>query len=394
MVNKNQNQINRLWPITMNNLLRCSKFGAFFLALIAAGSAYGIGYPEVVIKNDTDFDMEGHVHFAACSTEKFKVKRHKKSKPISRGLCLVTKITAMGDREAEAKKDKTFWAQYTKIGKNVAKDAFDTDKMQAEGEKLEHIKNYDKYFADPDDYHSSGTSFSQFVIHKSSGHPMRIYSQSELGRQKAGASCSAFAPCGRGLQCEWDFVCRVPSRIGESCGPSRKCGGNLKCQPAIQKCYPGDFDYKNDSVCKSFYDDGISKNAKNHKYPKTISFGLGTSIATGMSKTKETGAVYGESGEYGCYRTTCTGAEIDIAGSVFGTFGEFHNWEDFEGESHGVSVHVSVPGYELGAGESIILNANGNPIGTVRTFSAGLGFVPGGATYDNCVTELNQVKFK
>jgi len=52
-------------------------------------------YPEISILNSTPFDASGVISYAgaSCSEEKYKIESSRPWGPISRGDCLVTKIT-------------------------------------------------------------------------------------------------------------------------------------------------------------------------------------------------------------------------------------------------------------------------------------------------------------
>ena len=142
-------------------------------AVLVAGNTYA-AYPVANIKNNTKFEVEGTVHYAGgkpfCENDKFKVAPLKTWKAESRGVCLITKITASGKDNVASKKDPVYTREVKKFGEVITKGMKDPMKyiqsgqMVRDNERIKKIPNYDKYNADMVSYESSGTSYAKFYI--------------------------------------------------------------------------------------------------------------------------------------------------------------------------------------------------------------------------------------
>lgn len=52
------------------------------------------GYPAVVVTNSTQYNVQGHVSYALCSGDDFLMLPFSSAGPFSRGVCLLTEISA------------------------------------------------------------------------------------------------------------------------------------------------------------------------------------------------------------------------------------------------------------------------------------------------------------
>lgn len=76
-----------------------------------------MGYPDVKVTNSTPYKATGTVHYAACSSDNFTNLAPNDSNSFSRGVCLVTKITATvnGQDATPYESSGTSYSQYAII---------------------------------------------------------------------------------------------------------------------------------------------------------------------------------------------------------------------------------------------------------------------------------------
>jgi len=125
---------------------------AFITLLIGLfGTLPAYAYPNVTIKNNTEYTVKGKVKYMACSTDEYSVKPGKKWQGPNRGACLLTYIsgTLSGTPKALQGTGKTSY-----------------------GEKLKVIS-----------YDSTGTGYAQFQIN-AFGDRYRIFSLAESEKVK------------------------------------------------------------------------------------------------------------------------------------------------------------------------------------------------------------------
>jgi len=137
------------------------------------------------------------------------------------------------------------------------------------------------------------------------------------------------------------------------------------------------------ALCESLYDPTIAAWAKNDH--RTRTFGLGAGMAIGASVSGEAGVYYGESGEYGCYTSTCYGVVTDISVEVSGSFGDFQSLAALKADG-GFDLSVGVGYGVAGYSQSWALDANGQQVGFVQGVSLGVGLSPIALGISTCDT--------
>jgi hypothetical protein len=352
------------------------------LGFLVAGPTPGLAYPDIVLENKTPFTITkwGVKYLSAACKDDSETKLERIDPPFkykkipfgpgetwkkSRGVCLVTKI----------------WA------------------------KIKGKKGYVK------SYKSSGTSFSKFVVLGGKKDEVRIYSQSEIDRRKAGASCGPFMPCGTGLNCDaTTFTCKKPGKLLQSCHATRPCKAPLQCAPGLFQCLPPHrLDWSNKKTCLKLFDTDLASRLRGKfkqtwpklpYQPSTRSWGNGATMQLGYARVRETGVVFEPStGNFGCYKTECHGGATEAAGiAAFATWGRYDHWRDFAGKSQVLEVGASAPVFEVGAAGGSVhrIGPDGRrpKIGDYTAVSLGLGFSPMSNSFSECETELNQVRFE
>lgn len=137
----------------MIKFLRTIRIAILSLPLLAfPGFSAHAHYPYAKVTNNTPFEAHGTVHYAGwtCKNDNYKVKPGKRWKARSRGVCLITKITAAL-----------------------------SGKPTHRGPKIKGVKTYT----------SSGTSYGNFFI-KPAGNQYRVYSDHEYKREVTNADMS------------------------------------------------------------------------------------------------------------------------------------------------------------------------------------------------------------
>jgi hypothetical protein len=243
------------------------------------------------------------------------------------------------------------------------------------------------------------------------------------GPGREGDPCHATRPCGGGLTCEaGTHVCRAPSGVGEACHATRPCADGLSCQPGVHKCYhvprwpnepcvaghecqpgftcapfvqkcmPGELDLSSSALCSSLRVPELSDAAR--KAGIAMSYSGGGAAAVGVFESIESGGVYGEQGQFGCFVTVCGGVQTDISISTYGTFGMYNSWNDFAGLSFVTTQGASLPLVEFGGFTTAqVLSTEGKLIGSANSLSIGAGLLPvqaGGLSCCTIVAEPNQ----
>ncbi len=106
-----------------------------------------MGYPLVKIVNSTNFVVNGHVRYAACSSDSFTIAPYTTWTAKSRGLCLLTKIegdmTLAGEKKVKIKEYKssgTSYSQYVII--QTASEMFEVTRRVCSSENVNLSENY------------------------------------------------------------------------------------------------------------------------------------------------------------------------------------------------------------------------------------------------------------
>lgn len=250
-------------------------------------------------------------------------------------------------------------------------------------------------------------------------------SQRCRGPGKEGDSCHLTRPCGPGLTCEaGSHRCRRPGGVGDSCHATRPCGSGLSCQPGVHKCYhqprhagepcvaghgcqpgfycqsfvhkcvPKSIDFKSNSPCAALRVHAIAEDAKRARM--TMTFSSGSTAGAGAYFSYETGLVYGDNGEFGCFATACVGSQADANVANFANFGIYGKYKDFEGFSAVTGGSADTPFINLGFATSQVWSANapnkpkeilkGRLLGTASGLTFGVGLNPVSVNTALCYT--------
>jgi hypothetical protein len=224
------------------------------------------------------------------------------------------------------------------------------------------------------------------------------------------ATCEVAASCEIASECEIASDCTVPKSCEiERCSQSKPGGA---CVPGLAECdtagfscqfsadqdvfrclpdYASDLDVADKAVCEPLFDSGLSAMAQSGKV--TLSFSTSTAAGAGAVGAYEVGTVYDSGGEFGCYISTCIGAQTDVSIAQAANFGAFTSWTNFAGNSKSVSVGGSLPIAELGVSSASVLSSDyGQYLGQIDSISVGVGIVPVALGYLSCNTTVYQVK--
>lgn len=216
--------------------------------------------------------------------------------------------------------------------------------------------------------------------------------------QKHGQGCWADAPCGDGLSCQPGVhkCYNSPRKAGEPCSAGYGCVDGLYCQSFLHKCVPKTIDYNSNSPCGALRVQATAEDAKRANL--TMSFSAGSAGGVGVFASYETGLVYGNKGEFGCFATACVGQQIDANISNYANFGIYNDYKNFEGFSIVTGGGADVPFVELGFQTSQVWSSNipksandfakNQLIGTASGLSFGVGVNPVNVNYAYCVTEV------
>src|SRR5690606_33011952 len=109
------------------------------------------------------------------------------------------------------------------------------------------------------------------------------------------------------------------------------------------------------AVCEAQYDARLAALAKSGE--TTFAYSYGSAGAVVASTSYETGTVYGAGGEYGCFVSTCVGAQTDINISAFANLGAYRSWEDFAGNAKTFFIGASIPVIELGVSTASVTSS-------------------------------------
>lgn len=232
---------------------------------------------------------------------------------------------------------------------------------------------------------------------------------------REGDSCHATRPCGGGLTCEaGSQTCRGPGGVGDACHVTRPCGGGLTCQPGVHKCYhsprkagepcvvgfgcgpglycqsflqkcvPQTVNYQGNSPCAALRVQATAEDARRANL--TMSFSAGSAGGAGAYISYETGVVYGNNGQFGCFATACAGNQSDVSFGNFANFGLTNRYEDFTGFSVVTNQGVDTPFVNLGFQTSQVFSAQAPQrpgqilqnrlVGTTSGLTYGVGLSP------------------
>ena len=201
-----------------------------------------------------------------------------------------------------------------------------------------------------------------------------------------GDACHATRPCGSGLSCQPGVhrCYHTPRRAGEPCAAGYACGQGLHCQSFLQKCTPNTVDYNSNSACSALRVQATAEDAR--RAGITMAFSAGSGGGAGPFVTYETGVVYGESGEFGCFATACMGTQSNVSIGNFANFGIYDRYSDFEGFSIVTSQGVDTPFAQFGFQTSQVFSAQPprnarqflrrQLVGTASGLSFGVGLSP------------------
>lgn len=179
--------------------------------------------------------------------------------------------------------------------------------------------------------------------------------------------------------------------IGASCGGGKEMDAGL-CYEPCPLGYRGAGPYcwlDVDTIgqaCDALYDPALSAAAMSSG--RALTFGVGAGVSAGASLSAEVGVYYTESGQYGCYTSTCNGVVTDVGVDMSFSFGSFTGVAALTGD--GVDLSAGV-GYGVGGfTQSIALDENGQVVGFVESVSVGVGLSPIALGASTCDTVLEQ----
>lgn len=245
--------------------------------------------------------------------------------------------------------------------------------------------------------------------------------------RREGQPCSAGYSCGSGLRCEaGSHRCRRLGKLGDRCHATRPCGSGLNCQPGVHRCYhtprkagepcsagygcakgfycqsflhkcvPKTVSYNSNSPCGALRVHAVAEDAK--RANMTMSFSTGSSAGAGPFASIETGLVYGERGQFGCFVTACVGSQADANVQSFVNFGLYRRFSDFEGFSVVTGGGADIPFIELGFQTNQVWSgrvprsakdfAKNQLVGTSSGLSFGVGLNPVSVNMAFCFTEV------
>jgi hypothetical protein len=213
-----------------------------------------------------------------------------------------------------------------------------------------------------------------------------------------GDPCHLTRPCGSGLSCQPGVqkCYDIPRKAGQPCVLGHECGKGFYCQSFVQKCMPDTINYNSNSPCGALRVAGIAEDAK--RAGIVMTFSAGSAGSAGAFGSFETGLVYGDNGEFGCFATACAGSSTDFSIENFANFGVFNDFEDFEGFSIVTGAGVDTPFAEFGFQTSQVWSAHppksagdfarNQLIGTASGVSYGVGLNPVAVNLAFCYTEV------
>jgi len=236
------------------------------------------------------------------------------------------------------------------------------------------------------------------------GYPCASGFRCEAGSQvcrslgDVGDPCHATRPCKNGLSCQPGVhkCYNSPRKAGEPCSAGFGCGDGLYCQSFLQKCMPKKVEYTGNSPCRSLRVQATAEDAR--RIGSTMAFSSGSSGGAGPFISYETGVVYGEDGQFGCFATACAGSVSNISIENFGNIGLVNNFNNFEGFSIVTGQGVDTPFAQFGFQTSQIWSARpptsanqflrNQLIGTASGLSYGVGLSPVSLGQALCYTAM------
>jgi hypothetical protein len=224
------------------------------------------------------------------------------------------------------------------------------------------------------------------------------------------ATCEIAASCEIANECEVDLSCEIPKSCAiERCSQATPGGA---CLPGLAECdsegfscqlsadqdvfrclpnYASDMNVAEEAVCAPLFDANLSAFARSTNKAHSYSAGVAGSVVAASST--EVGTVYGENGEFGCFVSTCVGAQTDVSIAQFTTFGVFTGWSDFAGNAKVIGAGGSLPIIELGVSSmSVVSSDYSKYLGQLDSLSLGVGVVPVALGYLSCNTTVYQVR--
>ncbi len=165
---------------------------------------------------------------------------------------------------------------------------------------------------------------------------------------REGDPCHLTRPCASGFSCQPGVhqCYPVPREVGQPCVAGHECGKGLHCQSFLQKCTPNEVKFSGRGPCRDLFVQATAEDAR--RLGATMSFGVGAAASGGKSASVETGLVYGENGQFGCYLSACIGYEADVSKSGFVNIGITNRYDSFAGFSVDTSQGVDTPFVKLG----------------------------------------------
>ncbi len=209
--------------------------------------------------------------------------------------------------------------------------------------------------------------------------------------QDVGESCEIIStyPLGPG-KCKDGLNCYFLNLTEAVCGPPKN-GGDL-------------FDQ---NLCVGLYSSPICEIQDLDPSPRTVTFGTSAGAACADAvEIVEVGNIYGRDGDYGCYKTTCSGVQFDCSAGIGVVSGYYtQDFADIAGTDHQSCEEIGSPfanvssglcqvfqdvpgcteccpdiGFESEAGEC-------DEVGGSNSISFGLGFSPVTISFLDCFTE-------
>jgi len=152
----------------------------------------------------------------------------------------------------------------------------------------------------------------------------------------------------------------------------------------LQKCVAETVNYNSNSACGSLRIQATAEDAKRANI--TMTFSAGSAGGAVGYVSYETGLVYGNNGQFGCFATACVGSQSNVSISNFANFGVYNRYEDFVGFSAITSQAVDTPFLKLGFQTSQVFSARApqaakqilknRVVGTSSGLSFGAGLNP------------------
>jgi hypothetical protein len=152
----------------------------------------------------------------------------------------------------------------------------------------------------------------------------------------------------------------------------------------VQKCTPKSVDYSSDSPCGSLFVQATAEDAR--RAGVVMAFSAGSGGGAGPYVSYETGVVYGDKGEFGCFATACAGLQSNVSIGNFANIGLYSGFSNFKGFAAISTQAVDTPLVQLGFQTSQVYSASAPSvageilkdrlIGTSSGLSFGVGLSP------------------